>query len=46
MTTPPLIRIERVTKRYGDYLRSSLPPFWQTTDPAVVRAALQRLGES
>jgi ATP-dependent DNA helicase DinG len=35
-----------VTKRYGDYLRSSLPPFWQTTDPAVVRAALQRLGES
>jgi ATP-dependent DNA helicase DinG len=35
-----------VTKRYGDYLRASLPPFWQTTDPAVVRAALQRLGES
>jgi ATP-dependent DNA helicase DinG len=32
-----------VTKRYGDYLRSSLPPFWQTTDPAVVRAALRRL---
>jgi len=35
-----------VTKRYGDYLRSSLPPFWQTTDPAVVRAALRRLSAS
>lgn len=33
-----------VTKRYGDYLRASLPPFWQTTDPEVVRAALRRLG--
>ena len=33
-----------VTKRYGEYLRASLPPFWQTTDPAVVRGALQRLG--
>jgi ATP-dependent DNA helicase DinG len=35
-----------VTKRYGEYLRASLPPFWQTTDPAVVRGALQRLGGS
>ena len=35
-----------VTKRYGDFLRSSLPPFWQTTDPAVVRAALRRLSTS
>jgi ATP-dependent DNA helicase DinG len=35
-----------VTKRYGEYLRASLPPFWQTTDPAVVRAALARLGQS
>jgi ATP-dependent DNA helicase DinG len=34
-----------VTKRYGEYLRASLPPFWQTTDPQVVRGALQRLGE-
>jgi ATP-dependent DNA helicase DinG len=32
-----------VTKRYGEYLRASLPPFWQTTDPTVVRGALQRL---
>ncbi|MGD0555196.1 MAG: ATP-dependent DNA helicase [Streptosporangiaceae bacterium] len=31
------------TKRYGDYLRASLPPFWTTTDPEVVRAALRRL---
>ncbi|GAA1462605.1 ATP-dependent DNA helicase [Williamsia maris] len=32
-----------VTARYGGYLRASLPPFWQTSDPAVVRAALTRL---
>jgi ATP-dependent DNA helicase DinG len=31
------------TKRYGEFLRSSLPPFWTTTDPEVVRAALRRL---
>ena len=28
---------------YGAYLRASLPPFWTTTDPALVRAALRRL---
>ena len=28
---------------YGGYLRASLPPFWTTTDPALVRAALRRL---
>jgi ATP-dependent DNA helicase DinG len=32
-----------VTKRYGEFLRASLPPFWQTTDPQVVRGALRRL---
>ncbi len=32
-----------VTARYGRYLRASLPPFWQSTDPQVVRAALERL---
>ena len=31
------------TARYGGYLRSSLPPFWTTTDGARVRAALRRL---
>jgi ATP-dependent DNA helicase DinG len=31
------------TARYGGFLRASLPPFWPTTDPAVVRAALTRL---
>jgi ATP-dependent DNA helicase DinG len=31
------------TARYGDFLRASLPPFWTTTDPAIVRAALRRL---
>jgi ATP-dependent DNA helicase DinG len=32
-----------VTARYGDFLRKSLPPFWTTTDPELVRAALRRL---
>ncbi|MDG3008652.1 ATP-dependent DNA helicase [Rhodococcus sp. D2-41] len=34
------------TARYGGYLRASLPPFWQTSDPAVVRGALKRLRTS
>ena len=32
-----------VTAGYGGYLRASLPPFWQTTNAAQVREALQRL---
>nr|WP_081789822.1 ATP-dependent DNA helicase [Kutzneria albida] len=31
------------TARYGGFLRASLPPFWTTSDPEVVRAALKRL---
>lgn len=31
------------TKRYGQFLRASLPDFWETTDPEVVRGALKRL---
>jgi ATP-dependent DNA helicase DinG len=31
------------TASYGTYLRASLPPFWQTTDGAQVRGALERL---
>lgn len=31
------------TKRSGSFLRKSLPAFWETTDPATVRAALRRL---
>lgn len=31
------------TKRYGGFLRASMPGFWQTTDPQVVRGALKRL---
>jgi ATP-dependent DNA helicase DinG len=31
------------TARYGSFLRESLPPFWTTTDPEVVRGALRRL---
>ena len=31
------------TKQYGGFLRGSLPPFWPTQDPTVVRQALERL---
>ncbi|WP_026314251.1 ATP-dependent DNA helicase [Actinomadura flavalba] len=31
------------TARYGAFLKNSLPPFWATTDPQVVRGALRRL---
>jgi ATP-dependent DNA helicase DinG len=31
------------TARCGGLLRASLPPFWTTYDPEVVRAALKRL---
>jgi ATP-dependent DNA helicase DinG len=34
------------TARYGGFLRASLPPFWSTTDPEVVRGALRRLNDS
>ncbi len=34
------------TARYAGFLRASLPPFWTTTDPQVVRGALRRLAES
>lgn len=32
-----------VTKRYGSFLRASLPPFWETTDQATTTGALKRL---
>lgn len=32
-----------VTKRYGAFLRASLPPMWPTTDRTVVLEALKRL---
>ena len=32
--------------RYSGFLRASLPPYWATTDPQVVRAALRRLAAS
>ncbi len=35
-----------LTARYGTFLRASLPPMWQTDDPAVVRKALARLAGS
>jgi ATP-dependent DNA helicase DinG len=34
------------TARYGDFLRSSLPPFWFTTDHEVAVGALRRLAEA
>jgi ATP-dependent DNA helicase DinG len=33
------------TARYGRFLKASLPPMWSTTDPALVRQALKRLGD-
>lgn len=33
------------TKRYGNYILSSLPKFWTTTDGQKVRGALRRLNE-
>ena len=33
------------TKRYGSFLRASMPDFWETTDPQVVRGALTRLAQ-
>jgi ATP-dependent DNA helicase DinG len=38
-------RLERAPS-YGPFLRKSLPPFWYTTKPEVVRGALQRLAGS
>ncbi|MCD4532518.1 ATP-dependent DNA helicase [Nocardioides sp. cx-169] len=34
------------TARYGGFLKASLPPMWTTTDPALVRKALQRLAKA
>ncbi|MCL8493658.1 ATP-dependent DNA helicase [Corynebacterium sp. B5-R-101] len=34
------------TKRYGSYLRASMPQMWPTSDPQVVRGALKRLVEA
>jgi ATP-dependent DNA helicase DinG len=34
------------TKQYGGFIRGSLPPFWATQDPAVVRGALERLRDA
>ncbi|WP_336087867.1 ATP-dependent DNA helicase [Nocardia sp. SSK8] len=34
------------TARYGSYLRASLPPYWETTDPEIVTKALRRLTAS
>ncbi|HKD86908.1 MAG TPA: ATP-dependent DNA helicase [Streptosporangiaceae bacterium] len=31
------------TARYGSFLRASLPPYWSTYDPKIVRSALRRL---
>ncbi len=31
------------TARYSGFLRASLPPYWTTYDPQIVRSALRRL---
>ncbi|MEP7331441.1 MAG: ATP-dependent DNA helicase [Terracoccus sp.] len=35
-----------MTARYAEFLQRSLPPFWPTTDQAMVLAALARLDET
>ena len=35
-----------VTKSYGSFIRSTLPPLWPTVDHEVALAALRRLGET
>ncbi|MGZ8689549.1 MAG: helicase C-terminal domain-containing protein, partial [Aeromicrobium sp.] len=35
-----------VTAGYGNFLASSLPPMWRTTDKAVAIAALERLHQA
>jgi ATP-dependent DNA helicase DinG len=32
-----------VNKRYGSILLNSMPPFWRTSDGAVIKEALRRL---
>ena len=32
------------TARYGSFLRASLPPYWSTYDPKIVRSALRLAG--
>ena len=34
-----------VTKRYGSVLLNSMPPFWRTSDGAVIRDSLRRLNK-
>jgi ATP-dependent DNA helicase DinG len=34
------------TARYAGFLRTSLPPFWPTTDHDVAVAALRRLAQA
>ena len=34
-----------VTKRYGSVLLNSMPPFWRTSDGAVIRESLKRLNK-
>jgi len=34
-----------VTKRYGSVLLNSMPPFWRTSDGAVIRESLKRLNQ-
>ena len=34
------------TKQYGGFIRGSLPPFWSTESPTIVRGALERLRDA
>ena len=41
-----VIDIQHVTKRYGSFLRASMPGFWTTTDREVAISALRRLANN
>ena len=34
------------TARYSGFLRASLPPYWTTYDPQIVRSAVGRVGRN
>lgn len=43
ISTTRAMTTTQATARYSGFLLNSLPPYWRTTDPAVVKAALKRL---
>ena len=42
----PTILVVEDEPQIRRFLKASLPPMWSTTDPALVRQALKRLGQA